>query len=313
MKAKLISSPRDAAAFIKGGEIVGFPTETVYGLGANAFDAKAVKKIFAAKGRPADNPLIVHIHSMRQLSDVACRITPSAKKLMAKFFPGPLSIVLPRNKKIPPVVSASLPTVCVRMPSLQITRKFLRACGVPVAAPSANLSGKPSPTTWHHVEHDLGGRIPAILKGPPCRHGLESTVVDCTKKVPRLLRAGAISAEQIIGVVGELDIPKAAGKAVSPGMKYRHYSPEAKVFIVKDAGEIPSNAKNFAFIGSAPPPKKAIFSARPKTASHYAKILFAFFRKCDEKKILAIYAQAVPKTGMGRAVMERLKKASHGH
>ena len=166
MKTKLTTSTSEAAKVIQEGNLVSFPTETVYGLGANAFDESAVKKIFTAKGRPADNPLIVHIWNKKQIREIASEVSPIAKKLIGKFFPGQLTVVVKKNARIPNIVTAGLSTICIRMPSLAITRAFLKQCGVPVAAPSANLSSKPSPTTWQHVLHDMNGRIPLILKGP---------------------------------------------------------------------------------------------------------------------------------------------------
>ncbi len=312
MKTEATSSPSHAAKFIRAGAIAAFPTETVYGLGACAFDERAVKKIFQAKGRPQDNPIIVHIYSKKQLPLVASKITPSAKKLINRFFPGPISIVLPKSKKIPKIVTGGLRTVCIRMPSLLLARKFLRECGCPVAAPSANISGRPSPTTYQHVRDDLGGKIPVILKGPPCRHGLESTVIDCTRATPRLLRAGSLSIEEIEKAVGKIELPAKLKKALSPGMKYRHYAPNAKVVIVKNAEEAKKKSGkngNFAFIGFDAA-KSAKMSMACKNKKQYAKSLFSFFRKCDDKKISVIYAQAVPSIGIGRAIMERLRKAS---
>lgn len=309
IKTMVTRSPAIAARHIRAGSLAAFPTETVYGLGASAFDANAVRKIFKAKGRPADNPLIVHVHSKRQIAQVAKIITPAARKIIAKFFPGPVSVVLPKSSRIPKVATGGLDTVCVRMPSLPITIKFLRACRVPVAAPSANISGMPSPTSWKHVLHDLGGKIPVILKGPPARHGVESTVIDCTGAMPRLLRAGSLPIEEIEKTAGKIISPKRAGKPLSPGMKYRHYAPMAKVIVVASAQGIPKNARNFAYIGQG----KAIGAAlsfRPKSDAQYAKRLFAFFRECDERGIASIYSQKTSLRGMGRAIMERLAKAS---
>ncbi len=311
METKTTSSPQVAASFILSGSLAAFPTETVYGLGANAFDDAAVKKIFKAKGRPKGNPLIVHIHSKIQIKKIASKITPAAKKIISKFFPGPISIVLPKTKLIPSSVTANLSTVCIRMPSLKIAQSFLRACKVPVAAPSANLSGSPSPTTWRHVLHDLGGKIPVILKGPPAKHGLESTVIDCTKKIPVLLRAGSLPLEKIESIVGHVEVARGAKIALSPGMKYRHYAPKAKVIIVASALSIPKNARSFAYIGSGRTIGE-VAHFRPKDDSDYAKNLFSFFRKCDSLGVKAIYAQKVGAKGIGRAIMERLRKAAKG-
>ena len=184
MHTIITTSYRTAAEFISNSEIAAFPTETVYGLGANAFESTAVKKIFVAKGRPADNPLIVHVADVDQIPSVAATIPRYAEKFIGEFFPGPLTLVLPKNKKISSIVTAGLSSVGVRIPNHSIAKKFLKECGVPVAAPSANISGSPSPTTWQAVKNDLNGKIPCILKGNPSRIGVESTVVDCTGNAP---------------------------------------------------------------------------------------------------------------------------------
>ncbi len=304
MKTKLTTRVSEAAKAILAGNLVAFPTETVYGLGANAFDERAVKKIFVAKGRPADNPLIVHIWSKKQIAEIASEVSPVAKKLVYKCFPGQLTVVVKKNARIPNIVTAGLPTVCIRMPSLPIACAFLKQCGVPVAAPSANLSSKPSPTTWQHVLHDMDGRIPLILKGPKCEHGLESTVIDCTKKIPVLLRPGAVTVEELEEVVGRINIPIAIKKALSPGMKYRHYSPNGKVHLMKRGAKIPFNC---AFIGFSNP--KTAYKIKVKTAAEYAKKLYWFFRECDLRGIENIYAEIPEKKGVGRALLNRLEKA----
>ncbi len=305
MKTKLTTTISEAARAILAGNLVAFPTETVYGLGANAFDERAVKKIFAAKGRPADNPLIVHIWNKKQIGEIASEVSPVAKKLVDKCFPGQLTVVVKKNARIPSIVTAGLSTVCIRMPSLSITRAFLKQCGVPVAAPSANLSGKPSPTTWQHVLHDMNERIPLILKGPKCRHGLESTVIDCTKKVPVLLRPGAVTVEELEKIVGQINIPIDVKETLSPGMKYRHYSPNGKVHLVKRGAILPANC---AFIGFSNP--NATYKIKVKTVGEYAKKLYWFFRECDLRGIENIYAEIPEKKGIGRALLNRLEKAS---
>jgi len=306
LKTKLTTSLSEAAKAIQHGNVVAFPTETVYGLGANAFDEQAVEKIFAAKKRPADNPIIVHIWNKKQIEEIASEISPVAKKLIDKFFPGSLTVVVKKSAKIPMVVTAGLETVCIRMPSLGVTRKFLKQCGVPVAAPSANLSGKPSPTTWRHVIHDLNGKIPYVLKGPDCEHGLESTVVDCTKKIPVLLRPGAVSVEEIEKVVGKIKIPTDVKKILSPGMKYRHYAPTGKVHLVKNYDKIPTNC---AFVGFSNPTTK--LTIKVKNVKEYAKKLYWFFRECDSHGIENIYAEIPDKKGIGRALLNRLEKAAN--
>lgn len=318
MKTIVTSSIKKAAGAIKSGNLAAFPTETVYGLGANALDSRAVKKIFIAKGRPSDNPLIVHVYSKKQVGQVAGKITPLAKKIMDRLFPGPISVVVRKSPLVPKEVTGGLDTVCVRMPSLGITRRFLKECGVPVAAPSANLSGRPSPTTYGHVLDDLDGRIRVILKGPPARHGLESTVVDCTGKVPRILRAGSTPAEKIMEAAGisSPNVSRArrgkAKRALAPGMKYRHYAPNGKVEIVKSPAGIPKNAKKWAYIGLSRPKTsrgcvKCVIVAGKEA---YARKLFAFLRECDRLGAERIYCQEVGESGQGMAIMERLFKAA---
>lgn len=231
------SKIREAAALLANGKLVAFPTETVYGLGANALDEKAVAKIFKAKGRPSDNPLIVHIADMRELKMVAKNIPDVAFKLMKKFWPGPLTFVLPKKAAVPHVVTASGKTVAVRMPENRIALALIKAAGCPVAAPSANLAGKPSPTTAAHVAEDLGSNVGLILDGGKTRHGLESTVVDVTGKKVEILRSGAVTAEMLEKVLGYLPetahhAPDKKGKVKSPGMKYRHYAPNVDLLLV---------------------------------------------------------------------------------
>ncbi|MFH1200144.1 MAG: L-threonylcarbamoyladenylate synthase [Candidatus Micrarchaeota archaeon] len=309
MKTIATSSVKLAASFIRKGDIAAFPTETVYGLGADAFNARAAQKIFKAKNRPPDNPLIVHIHSKSQLHDVACAIPPKAQTLVEAFFPGPLTLVLKKSKKIPPIVTAGLPTVCVRMPSLPLARRFLRACGMPVAAPSANLSGRPSPTTWQHVLNDLGGRIPVILKGQSTQHGLESTIVDCTANPPVLLRPGAIGREELEAVIGKIAVRKRGSKAVSPGLGYRHYSPNAKVIIVNNARGLPRTRGNWAFIGFSSV-RGAKLSRKVASPKEYARVLYSFFRQADQAGIKTIYAEMPQKKGIGLALADRISRAS---
>lgn len=240
-KTRLIL-PQDlsfAVDMLKHGGVVAIPTETVYGLAANALDDEAVRKIFIAKGRPTDNPLILHISLFQEIYDLVSHVPSSAKKLADAFWPGPLTLVLRRSSVIGDNVTASLDTVAVRMPCHNIARKIIRECGFPLAAPSANLSGSPSPTTAQHVMRDLNGKIDAVVDGGECSVGLESTVVYLCDERPRLLRPGGITISQIESVVGKVDIDDAVsgekmycGKASSPGMKYKHYSPKADVTLV---------------------------------------------------------------------------------
>ncbi|MDD8017317.1 MAG: L-threonylcarbamoyladenylate synthase [Bacteroidota bacterium] len=312
MKTKLTISPAVAAEFILQESVVAFPTETVYGLGANAFSGNAVKKIFEAKGRPSDNPLIVHIAEMGQLPSVVATIPSYAEKLMEEFFPGPLTLVLPKNKKISNAATAGLRTVGVRIPNHPVAKKFLAECGVPIAAPSANISGKPSPTTWQAVKFDMNGKISCILKGNPSRVGVESTVVDCTGNLPVILRAGGVTLEQLRSIIPSTRIGKhhIDGKAKSPGVKYRHYSPMAYVFIVSGIEEtVPM--KSSAYIGLGSSDKKKFGLKKICRDEHeYARSLFHFFRECDTKKIETIYCESVSEGGIGLALMDRIRKAA---
>lgn len=317
MKTIVTSSIKAASSSIRSGELVGFPTETVYGLGANVFDEDAVKKIFTVKRRPSDNPLIVHVSSYEQIEQLTERITPNAKKIINNFFPGPITIVLRKNEVISNFVTTGLNTIAIRMPNLEITNKFIDACGVPIAAPSANISGSPSPTSWQHVYNDLNGKIPCILKGPKCKVGIESTVVDCTSSVPTILRPGSVSVDDLRTIFPRVRIAPYSynGKVKSPGMKYKHYSPKAIVTLVESTDELTkiiltSSQKNFAFIGF-----EKISSARKskivKSSNDYAHKLFAFFRSCDELGIERIFCQKVAEDGIGLALMNRLLKASY--
>ena len=283
MRTQITSSYRSAAEAIAHNNVAAFPTETVYGLGANAFVPDAVKKIFIAKGRPSDNPLIVHIGSVDQISSVISSMPHYAEKFIQEFFPGPLTLVLPKNKKISSLVTAGLSTVGVRIPKHTLAQKFLNECGVPVAAPSANLSGSPSPTTWQAVRSDLNGRIPCILKGNPSRVGVESTVVDCTGSRPVILRAGGVTLEQLRGIISSTRLQKhQAAIPKSPGLKYRHYSPLAYVFIVSGVSEtVPM--KSSAYIGTQSVQRNTFGMKKIcRNQAEYARSLFHFFRECDD-------------------------------
>lgn len=315
MKTLVTTSIKLASEFIKKGEIVAFPTETVYGLGANVYDDDAIKKIFIAKKRPADNPLIVHVSNVNQIEFLVKKLNKCARGIIEKFFPGPITIVLEKNDAISELVSGGLSTVAIRMPSLELSRKFIEACGVPIAAPSANLSGSPSPTSWRHVYNDLNGRIPCILKGPDCEVGIESTVVDCTQNKPVILRPGIISIEDLRKVFPDVKIYKSKNvkKPKSPGMKYKHYSPEAKVILIdseEDLEKIEFDKSKAAFIGLMKI-KGLKKIKRVNDLRDYARNLFNFFRKCDEEKIKVIFCQKVPESGLGLAIMNRLTKAAH--
>lgn len=307
----LTDSPEEAARFINRKGIVAFPTETVYGLGADAFRPEAVARIFAAKGRPSDNPLIVHVQSPEQIDRIARSIPSHASRLIERFFPGPLTVVLEKRERVPGIVSAGLPTVGVRCPSHPVASAFLACCSHPVAAPSANLSGRPSPTDWKTVFHDLGGRIDCLLRGEPSTIGLESTIVDCSVWPPRLLRSGAVGIEALREVVPELEIAtscKAGEAPKSPGMKYRHYAPEAS--IVLSEGVPSSIGRETAWIGLSEPPPGAAKAMRCRSLDEYARVLFGFFRTCDAEGIRTICCELPPEEGIGRAIRDRLFKAA---
>ncbi len=294
-----------AALLIKKGEIVAFPTETVYGLGANAFDEKAVKKIFAAKGRPADNPLIVHISSIKQLNGLVDFVPKEVQILADAFWPGPLTMVMKKSQKVPAIVTAGLDSVAIRLPSNKIALNLIKKSAVPIAAPSANSSGRPSPTEAIHVKNDLNGKIKLIIDGGKCQIGLESTVLDITKKPFTILRPGKVTKEEIEGVLHEkikINIKKNPEKASSPGMKYKHYSPKAKVilFSKKDFEKKVSELKEEDI---------AVIFFNNDIES-YAKEMFSLFRKYDAERYDVILVEKVAEKGLGLALMNRLKKAS---
>ena len=317
-----------AANTIKNGDLVAIPTETVYGLGADGLNPEAVAKIFTAKGRPQDNPLILHIADSSQLEDLCHTIPQAAYQLAERFWPGPLTMVLPARDCIPKCTTAGLPTVAVRCPDCAVTREIIRLAGVPVAAPSANLSGKPSTTTAQHVYHDHNGKIPLIVDGGPCRVGVESTIVDLTEDRPRLLRPGGITPEQLLEVLGDLVVDKAVTAQLSkdevvkaPGMKYRHYAPQCQVVIVAGSRE-----KASAYIQShyAPGDRVLCFEeelplyadcdplayGREADAATLSTGLFAALRQLDDPAVKRVFARCPEGGGIAYAVQNRLKKAA---
>ena len=311
MKTILTTSPAEAAEFIRRGGTVAFPTETVYGLGANVFDEQAIEKVFIAKRRPNDNPLIAHVGSIEQIKLLVAEITPNAQKFIKAFFPAPLTLVLPKAQRVPFSATANLETVGVRMPKNDLALEFLRSCGVPLVAPSANLSGRPSPTTWQAVDEDLNGRIDCILQGATTTEiGLESTVVDCTSDVPMILRAGAVTLEDLQRIVPETRIYQIKNDELpkSPGLKHRHYSPRAKVILISDFRL--QIAERSAFIGLDEPDNKFDFVKICGSVEDYAHSVFDFFRQCDRQGIKKIFCQSVAENGIGLALMDRLKRAS---
>jgi len=310
MQTVITKDPAEAAEFIKNGGTCAFPTETVYGLGANIFDEKATAKIFTAKRRPADNPLIAHISEIGQMELLARDVSANARKFAKAFFPGPLTLVLRKKKEVPAIATAGLNTIGVRMPRFKIANAFLERCGVPVVAPSANLSGRPSPTTWQAVRDDLDGRIVCFLEGEPTEIGLESTVVDCTANIPVLLRKGGVSLEELRAIVPETAAPELDDETSkrSPGLRHKHYSPNATVRLF-DAKTVVENPAESAFIGLTKPRIRFGFSKTYPTVADYAKNLFSFFRECEVKDIDRIYCEVISETGIGAALMDRLRRA----
>lgn len=305
-----------AAAVIRAGGLVAFPTETVYGLGADALDPAAVRKIFAAKGRPADNPLIVHVAAASEARRLAKAVPPAAERLMS-LWPGPLTLVLPRAEAVPDVTTAGQATVAVRVPAHPAALALLRACGRPLAAPSANRSGRPSPTTAEHVRADLDGVVAVILDGGPCEVGLESTVVDVTGRRPLVLRAGGLSVERLRAAVGEVDVlsgqePEAMSR--SPGLRHRHYAPRARVLLVAPGQADALGGPAAAVMSQRPRPPGFVGRWRemPARLEDYAHELFAALRELDAPEVTTIVVETVPEVGLGRAIADRLRRAAQG-
>ncbi|MBA2379532.1 MAG: threonylcarbamoyl-AMP synthase [Blastocatellia bacterium] len=308
MRTKLTKDPADAAKVINRGGLAAFPTETVYGLGAGVFDEAAIGKIFQAKGRPQDNPLIVHIARVEDIERLAVNVPAYARALIAEHFPGPLTIVVKKRAEVPESVTAGLDSIGIRMPSAELAREFLSKCEMPVAAPSANLSGRPSPTTWQAVLEDLDDRVDCILKGDPTDVGIESTVVDCTGDVPVILRLGALSSGELgLNIVrGDDD---AMGALKSPGLRHRHYSPSARVMLVDDL-KLLRGGENVAFIGLRTLGVEMGYAVVCRNEREYAHKVFEFFRECDRRGIETIYCETVWEGGIGAALMDRLRRAA---
>ena len=314
-----------AARLLHDGAIVAIPTETVYGLAANAFDGKAIKAVFEAKGRPQDNPLIVHISSMDYLSELVTEVPDDAVKLAEAFWPGPLTMVLPKSDLLPDIVSAGLETVAVRMPSNEVARAVIEQSGCPLAAPSANLSGSPSPTTAEHVVEDLDGRVDAILMSEPCEVGVESTVILLANGQKRLLRPGGITLEMLESVIGHVDLDKAVlsdevtAKVSSPGMKYKHYSPKTNVVLV--CGDTDKFAD---FVNSSEQDTVAVCFSEDADKLSCEKIIYGIasdeltlahgifdaLRSVDKLNKCVAYVHAPSKQGVGLAVYNRLLRAA---
>ena len=293
-----------ASEVIKNGGLVAFPTETVYGLGANALDKYAVNKIFIAKGRPNDNPMIVHVSSKKQVSELVKEVPLNAKKLMNKFWPGPLTIILEKNNLVPVEVTAGLSTIAIRMPDNRIALELIKEAKVPIAAPSANSSGSPSPTEGQHVIDDLKDKVEVIIDGGRVNIGLESTVLDLTQNPPVILRPGKITLSQIKGVIGKVLKSKSMNedKPKCPGMKYKHYSPKAKVIIVKTEEEIKDTASKYL--------DKKVKILNYENEIKMGKSLFKDFRDADKEGCKIIIVKETKDEGFGCAIMNRLRKAS---
>ena len=344
MRAEIVSMIADrldeeaiarAGEILKQGGLVAFPTETVYGLGGNALDPEASKKIYAAKGRPSDNPLIVHIADMESLERLVTEVPEKARILAEKFWPGPLTMIFPKTEVVPFETTGGLDSVAVRFPSDSIAQAMIRAAGGYVAAPSANTSGRPSPTTAQHVEEDLGDAIDMIIDGGPVGIGLESTIVDFTEDVPVVLRPGYISLEMLKETLGEVRMdkglisPDSSIRPKAPGMKYRHYAPKADLAIVEGETDAVVEAVNgFAAAADERGEKVGIIAAE-ETVSRYPKgivkcigsreeeetiahNLYEVLREFDQCQVSEIYSEAFYTPKMGQAIMNRLLKAA-GH
>ncbi len=336
---KLTGTPADAEAYaqagalVRAGQVVAFPTETVYGLGANALNPQAVAKIFAAKGRPQDNPLIVHIARKEDIDSLTTGLNANARKIMEHFMPGPLTIIVPKAEIIPDVTSAGLATVGVRFPINKYAQEFILACGCPIAAPSANLSGRPSPTNAQDVLEDMQGKVAGILDGGSCGVGLESTVVDTTSPVPTICRPGGVTYEMLTEVLGAVEIdPALLGdknfKPIAPGMKYRHYAPKEPVYLLEgNAVEllpvlvgkavaaglrvgVLCDAAMSAQLAQLKQQEGILLSCWGESREALAADLFYLLRDFDRTKPDVILAQGVSEDGIGLAIMNRLRKAA---
>ena len=322
---------REMAEKIKNGETVIFPTETVYGLGANAMDEDAAKKIYVAKGRPSDNPLIVHIADIEEVDKIALEVGEKAKKAMENFWPGPLTIILKKKEIVTNVTSGGLSTVAIRMPSNKIANALIRESKTQIAAPSANISGRPSPTKAEHVVKEMSGRVSGIIMGGDCDFGLESTVVDFSEDKPMILRPGSITKEMLEEVLGEVSIDPSLTKkednikAKAPGMKYKHYSPNAQVYIIKgEENNVITKMNELSRKNHAENKKTGIMCMSKdvdkfecdyvvdlgKDYDEVASNLFDALIKMDEAKMDIVYSVCFESCGVGQAIMNRLLKSA---
>ncbi|WP_458406679.1 L-threonylcarbamoyladenylate synthase [Anaerotignum sp.] len=323
-----------AAKILQEGGLVAFPTETVYGLGGNGLDGMACEKIYIAKGRPSDNPLILHISEFEELNPIVREISPAAQKLMDAFWPGPLTMVFPKSDIVPEKATGGLDTVAVRFPNHPVARAIIKAAGLPIAAPSANSSGKPSPTRASHVEFDLNGKIDMIVDGGAAEWGLESTIVDVSGEVPMILRPGAVTKEMMEEVVGTVEIdpailkkPAADLKPKAPGMKYTHYSPKAEVILVKgETTAVADEINRLAAEDMAHGWKTGVMATEETKDLYQADIvlslgsrerpeeiganLFKYLRKFDFLGAERVYSEVFSEEGEGMAIMNRLNKAA---
>lgn len=325
----------EAADMLRQNELIAFPTETVYGLGGNGLVDDTVEKIYTAKGRPSDNPLILHIADRAQLDELVAEVTPMAEALMEAFWPGPLTIVFQKKPGVALRASAGLDTIAIRMPDHPLALALIQCAGLPIAAPSANLSGRPSPTTAQHVLEDLDGRIAGVLDGGPTGIGVESTVVDSTGDVPLILRPGGVTAEQIAEITGEVAIdPGLLSEGIapkSPGMKYRHYAPKGEMWLVRGDSpeEIAARICGFAEEAAAEGKKVGILATEESLPSYkggytvvpcgtrsdqisVARRLYDVLRQFDQACVDTIFAETFPESGVGAAIMNRLAKAAGG-
>ncbi len=304
-----------AAQAVRRGELVGLPTETVYGLGANALDAEAVAKIFELKGRPRFDPLIVHIAEPTQLPSLVTRVPAAASALVERFWPGPLSVVLTKQDRVPDIVTAGLSSVAVRCPAHPVARQLIGAAGVPIAAPSANMFCAVSPTTAEHVAEQFGDRLRYILDGGPCRVGVESTVVSFVGRTPVLLRPGGVTFEEIEAVIGPLEkTEQPAGPAAAPGQLPRHYSPSTPLTLT--SGDPPAGPARVGLLTLRRPAEESRFSSIEVLSNRgclreAASKLFASLRRLDTQQLDLIIARPVPETGLGIAIMDRLRRAAN--
>ena len=298
------------AEIIKKGGLVAFPTETVYGLGANALDSEAVRRIYETKGRPSDNPLILHVSSI-EMTEELVEINWRARMLMERFWPGPLSIVLPAKDVIPSRTRGGLPTAAVRMPDAPVALALIKLSNLPIAAPSANISGRPSPTDAETVRRDVGDKIPLVIDGGETRFGVESTVIDMTGEHAVLLRPGGLAKEEIEAELGEEVLLPQDQKIIkrSPGTRYRHYAPEIPLILAAPC-EIPQAAQNWAWMGVSEPCCTPMKKIKFRDNAEYARELFRAMRALEKSGVSVIYAEIPEERGIGLALKDRLVRAA---